>query len=88
MRAFENFVHLSMQYFSTQRQHAIRMYRSALSVYKGHAWNYISDHVHFNIGRYAGISFFYYMHDDFIFSGIYNLFLIHEIQVVCFSWDF
>ncbi|XP_039130030.1 trafficking protein particle complex subunit 8 isoform X3 [Dioscorea cayenensis subsp. rotundata] len=39
-------------YISDQRQHAIRTYKNAIFVYKGNGWNYISDHVHFNIGRW------------------------------------
>ncbi|KAM0943615.1 putative tetratricopeptide-like helical domain superfamily, TRAPP III complex, Trs85 [Dioscorea sansibarensis] len=46
-------------YISDQRQHAIRAYKNALFVYKGNGWNYISDHVHFNIGRwYAFLGIF------------------------------
>ncbi|KAJ6790656.1 trafficking protein particle complex subunit 8-like [Iris pallida] len=40
---------------SNQKQHAIRMYRNALAVYKGHDWNYIRDHVHFSIGRWYSL---------------------------------
>ncbi|KAL7096493.1 hypothetical protein ACP275_10G083100 [Erythranthe tilingii] len=35
-----------------QVKHAIRTYRSALSVFKGTTWNHISDHVHFHIGKW------------------------------------
>ncbi|ERN15998.1 hypothetical protein AMTRI_Chr11g151670 [Amborella trichopoda] len=38
-----------------QRKHAVRAYRSALPVYKEQAWSYISDHVHFNIGRWYAL---------------------------------
>ncbi|KAJ7523216.1 hypothetical protein O6H91_18G041600 [Diphasiastrum complanatum] len=36
---------------SGQRKHAIRTYMSILSIYEGQGWNYISDHVHFHLGR-------------------------------------
>ncbi|KAG6500276.1 hypothetical protein ZIOFF_040119 [Zingiber officinale] len=38
-------------YISDQRQHAIRAYRNALFVYRENGWSYISDHVHYNVGR-------------------------------------
>eukprot|EP01018_Ginkgo_biloba_P005816 Gb_19012 [translate_table: standard] len=38
-----------------QRKHAIRAYISVLSVFEGHGWNYINDHVHFNLGRWYGV---------------------------------
>lgn len=60
-------------YKSNQRQHAIRMYRSALSVYEGHAWNYISDHVHFNIGRW------------YAFLGISDVAIRHMLEVLACS---
>lgn len=34
-----------------QIKHAIRTYRSVLSVFKGTTWSYIKDHVHFHIGQ-------------------------------------
>ncbi|CAM9004043.1 unnamed protein product [Rhodiola kirilowii] len=42
-----------------QIKHAIRAYRSAISVYKGTPWNHIHDHVQFHLGKwyaYLGIS--------------------------------
>ncbi|PIA54301.1 hypothetical protein AQUCO_00900680v1 [Aquilegia coerulea] len=42
-------------YISDQRKHAIRAYRSALSVYKGNAWRYINDHVHYHIGKWYAV---------------------------------
>ncbi|XP_010247554.1 PREDICTED: trafficking protein particle complex subunit 8 isoform X2 [Nelumbo nucifera] len=42
-------------YLSDQRKHAIRTYRSSLSVYKGNSWNYIKDHVHYHVGRWYAI---------------------------------
>ncbi|KAK7244790.1 hypothetical protein RIF29_39616 [Crotalaria pallida] len=42
-----------------QIKHAIRTYRSALSVFKGTTWSYISDHVHFHIGQwYASLGMY------------------------------
>ncbi|XP_075488259.1 uncharacterized protein LOC142527363 [Primulina tabacum] len=35
-----------------QIKHAIRTYKSALSVFKGTAWVHIRDHVHFHIGKW------------------------------------
>ncbi|KAF7818861.1 trafficking protein particle complex subunit 8 [Senna tora] len=35
-----------------QVKHAIRTYRSVLSVFKGTTWSYIKDHVHFHIGQW------------------------------------
>ncbi|XP_042415359.1 receptor kinase-like protein Xa21 [Zingiber officinale] len=40
----------------TQRQHAIRAYRNALFVYRENGWSYISNHVHYNVGRFLQIS--------------------------------
>ncbi|XP_028777528.1 trafficking protein particle complex subunit 8 isoform X2 [Neltuma alba] len=35
-----------------QIKHAIRTYRSALSVFRGTTWSHIKDHVHFHIGQW------------------------------------
>ncbi|KAG0593829.1 hypothetical protein M758_UG023200 [Ceratodon purpureus] len=35
----------------SQRKHALRVYRSVLSIFEGQGWKYISDHVHFHLGR-------------------------------------
>ncbi|KAG6499083.1 hypothetical protein ZIOFF_038839 [Zingiber officinale] len=40
-------------YISDQRQHAIQAYRNALFVYRENGWSYISDHVHYNVGRFS-----------------------------------
>lgn len=37
--------------YHLQIKHAIRTYRSAVSVYKGTTWSHIKDHVHFHIGQ-------------------------------------
>ncbi|KAJ7942948.1 Trafficking protein particle complex subunit 8 [Quillaja saponaria] len=42
-----------------QIKHAIRTYRSAISVLKGTTWNHIKDHVHFHIGQwYASLEMY------------------------------
>ncbi|GAA0142138.1 hypothetical protein LIER_03102 [Lithospermum erythrorhizon] len=42
-----------------QIKHAIRTYRSALSVFKGTTWSHIRDHVNFHIGKwYAALGMF------------------------------
>ncbi|KAJ7942954.1 Trafficking protein particle complex subunit 8 [Quillaja saponaria] len=42
-----------------QIKHAIRTYRSAISVLKGTKWNHIKDHVHFHIGQwYASLEMY------------------------------
>ncbi|KDO70631.1 hypothetical protein CISIN_1g0008152mg, partial [Citrus sinensis] len=38
-----------------QINHAIRTYRSAVSVYKGSTWSHIKDHVHFHIGQWYAV---------------------------------
>ncbi|KAG8376802.1 hypothetical protein BUALT_Bualt09G0101800 [Buddleja alternifolia] len=38
-----------------QIKHAIRTYRSALSVFKGTTWSHIRDHVHFHIGKWYAL---------------------------------
>ncbi|KAL5709076.1 hypothetical protein ACHQM5_019802 [Ranunculus cassubicifolius] len=57
-------------YISDQRKHAIRAYRSALSVYKGNAWKYINDHVHYHIGKWYAV------------LGIYDIAIKHMLQVL------
>ncbi|XP_020271134.1 trafficking protein particle complex subunit 8-like [Asparagus officinalis] len=60
-------------YVSDQKPHAIRMYRNALSVYEGHAWKYICDHVHFNVGRW------------YAFLGISDIAIKHMLEVLACS---
>ncbi|KAJ0966330.1 hypothetical protein J5N97_027468 [Dioscorea zingiberensis] len=60
-------------YISDQRQHAIRTYKNALFVYKGNGWNYISDHVHFNIGRW------------YAFLGVFDVAVKHMQGVLACS---
>lgn len=57
-------------YVSDQRKHAIRAYRSALSVYKGNAWKYINDHVHYHIGKWYAV------------LGLYDIAVKHMLQVL------
>lgn len=38
-----------------QRKHAIRAYMCVLPVFEGDGWNYIRDHVHFNLGRWYAV---------------------------------
>ncbi|KAG9443300.1 hypothetical protein H6P81_014640 [Aristolochia fimbriata] len=56
-----------------QRMHAIRTYRSALSVYKGSSWNYINDHVHFNIGKW------------FSLVGLFEVAMQHMLEILACS---
>ncbi|KAF6154927.1 hypothetical protein GIB67_018364 [Kingdonia uniflora] len=63
-------------YISDQRKHAIRAYRSALSVYKGNAWNYINDHVHFHIGK------------GYVFLGLFDVAIKHMLEVLACSHQF
>lgn len=60
-------------YISEQRQHAIRAYRNALCVYKGNAWTYIANHVHFNIGRW------------YAFLGMFDVAIKHMLKVLACS---
>ncbi|KAK9156892.1 hypothetical protein Scep_003466 [Stephania cephalantha] len=60
-------------YISEQRKHAIRAYRSATSVYKGNAWSFINDHVHYHIGKW------------YSFIEIFDVALQHLLEVVACS---
>ncbi|KAE9621728.1 hypothetical protein Lal_00032713 [Lupinus albus] len=56
-----------------QVKHAIRTYRSALSVFKGTTWSYIGDHVHFHIGQwYASL-------------GMYDVAIKHMLEILACS---
>ncbi|KAE9585345.1 putative tetratricopeptide-like helical domain, TRAPP II complex, Trs120, TRAPP III complex, Trs85 [Lupinus albus] len=56
-----------------QIKHAIRTYRSSLSVFKGTTWSYIRDHVHFHIGQwYASL-------------GMYDVAVKHMMEVLACS---
>ncbi|KAG0478781.1 hypothetical protein HPP92_013500 [Vanilla planifolia] len=62
------------RYFvSDQRLHALRTYRNALLVYKGIPWNYIRDHLYYNIGRW------------YAFIGIFDASLKHMLEVLACS---
>ncbi|THU74886.1 hypothetical protein C4D60_Mb04t38130 [Musa balbisiana] len=60
-------------YMSDQRHHAIRAYRNALFVYKQNGWSYISDHVHYNVGRW------------YSFIGILDVAVKHMLEVLACS---
>lgn len=53
-----------------QVKHAIRTYRSAISVYKGTTWSHIKDHVHFHIGQW------------YAFLGMYDIAVTHMLEVL------
>ncbi|KAG4928503.1 hypothetical protein JHK85_054989 [Glycine max] len=56
-----------------QIKHAIRTYRSALSVFRGTTWSYINDHVHFHIGQwYASL-------------GMYDVAVKHMTEILACS---
>ncbi|XVF55872.1 hypothetical protein PTKIN_Ptkin06aG0071300 [Pterospermum kingtungense] len=56
-----------------QMKHAIRTYRSAISVYKGTTWGLIKDHVHFHIGQW------------YAFLGMYDVAVTHMLEVLASS---
>ncbi|XP_031279097.1 trafficking protein particle complex subunit 8-like [Pistacia vera] len=56
-----------------QIKHAIRTYRSAVSVYKGTTWSHIKDHVHFHIGQW------------YAFLGMYDVAVAHMLEVLACS---
>ncbi|KAL2345307.1 hypothetical protein Fmac_006592 [Flemingia macrophylla] len=56
-----------------QIKHAIRTYKSALSVFRGTTWGYINDHVHFHIGQwYASL-------------GMYDVAVKHMMEILACS---
>lgn len=60
-------------YVSDQRLHALRTYRNALLAYRGIPWNFILDHVHYNIGRW------------YAFVGISDVSVKHMLEVLACS---
>ncbi|KAH9674301.1 tetratricopeptide repeat (TPR)-like superfamily protein [Citrus sinensis] len=50
--------------------HAIRTYRSAVSVYKGSTWSHIKDHVHFHIGQWYAV------------LGMHDIAVAHMLEVL------
>ncbi|XVE61381.1 hypothetical protein DITRI_Ditri06bG0034900 [Diplodiscus trichospermus] len=56
-----------------QIKHAIRTYRSAISVYKGTTWSLIKDHVYFHIGQW------------YAFLGMYDVAVTHMLEVLASS---
>ncbi|ESR43290.1 hypothetical protein CICLE_v10010925mg [Citrus x clementina] len=53
-----------------QINHAIRTYRSAVSVYKGTTWSHIKDHVHFHIGQWYAV------------LGMHDIAVAHMLEVL------
>ncbi|GAB4857152.1 hypothetical protein Ancab_015062 [Ancistrocladus abbreviatus] len=53
-----------------QVKHAIRTYRSALSVFKGTTWSLIRDHIHFQLGKW------------FAFLGISDVAFKHMLEIL------
>ncbi|XP_007028000.2 PREDICTED: trafficking protein particle complex subunit 8 isoform X1 [Theobroma cacao] len=62
-----------LQCFHLQIKHAIRTYRSAVSVYKGTTWSLIKDHVHFHIGQW------------YAFLGMYDVAVTHMLELLACS---
>ncbi|PKU73262.1 trafficking protein particle complex subunit 8 [Dendrobium catenatum] len=60
-------------YVSDQRPHALRTYRNALLVYGGIPWNFILDHVHYNIGRW------------YAFVGVFDVSVKHMLEILACS---
>ncbi|XVE96276.1 hypothetical protein REPUB_Repub02eG0207200 [Reevesia pubescens] len=56
-----------------QIKHAIRTYRSAVSVYKVTTWSLIKDHVHFHIGQWYAL------------LGMYDVAVTHMLEVLASS---
>lgn len=56
-----------------QINHAIRTYRSAVSVYKGTTWSHIKDHVHFHIGQWYAV------------LGMHDVAVAHMLEVLACS---
>ncbi|XP_024187862.1 trafficking protein particle complex subunit 8 isoform X1 [Rosa chinensis] len=53
-----------------QIKHAIRTYRSAMSVYKGTTWSHIKDHIHFHLAQWYAL------------LGLYDLAVSHMLEVL------
>ncbi|KAI4310617.1 hypothetical protein MLD38_035584 [Melastoma candidum] len=63
---------------SDQTKHAIRTYKRAIAVFKGTAWSYIKDHVHFHVGQwYALIG----LHDAAVFHMMEILSCAHQSKI-------
>ncbi|CAK9197509.1 unnamed protein product [Sphagnum jensenii] len=56
-----------------QHKHAMRVYRSALSIFEDQGWKYISDHVHFHLGRLSH------------FLGSFDLAILHFMKLISCS---
>lgn len=55
---------------SDQKLHALRTYTNTLLVYRGIPWNFIHDHVHFNLGRW------------YAFVGLFEAAVKHMLEVL------
>ncbi|CAK9860998.1 unnamed protein product [Sphagnum jensenii] len=56
-----------------QHKHAMRVYMSALSIFEDQGWKYISDHVHFHLGRLSH------------FLGSFDLAILHFMKLISCS---
>ncbi|XP_042441681.1 trafficking protein particle complex subunit 8-like isoform X2 [Zingiber officinale] len=85
-------------YISDQRQHAIRAYRNALFVYRENGWSYISDHVHYNVGRFSMLCLYicafifdafdlisFHLLTWYSFIGVLDLAIKHMLEVLACS---
>ncbi|KAG6482232.1 hypothetical protein ZIOFF_058863 [Zingiber officinale] len=83
---------------SDQRQHAIRAYRNALFVYRENGWSYISDHVHYNVGRFSMLCLYicafifdafdlisFHLLTWYSFIGVLDLAIKHMLEVLACS---
>ncbi|KAG6533600.1 hypothetical protein ZIOFF_007475 [Zingiber officinale] len=85
-------------YISDQRQHAIRAYRNALFVYRENGRSYISDHVHYNVGRFSMLCLYicafifdafdlisFHLLTWYSFIGVLDLAIKHMLEVLACS---
>ncbi|KAG6469794.1 hypothetical protein ZIOFF_070725 [Zingiber officinale] len=85
-------------YIFDQRQHAIRAYRNALLVYRENGWSYISDHVHYNVGRFSILCLYicafifdafdlisFHLLTWYSFIGVLDLAIKHMLEVMACS---
>ncbi|XP_042432610.1 uncharacterized protein LOC122019178 [Zingiber officinale] len=85
-------------YISDQRQHAIRAYRNALFVYRENGWSYISNHVHYNVGRFSMLCLYicafifdafnlisFHLLTWYSFIGVLDLAIKHMLEVLACS---
>ena len=65
-----------------QIKHAIRTYRSAVSVFEGTMWGHIKDNVHFRIGQWV---IWTWCSHSFMSCGIFNV-QKFIIKLIWFRW--